>query len=98
MGEKLGIVLSLKNEKFGIGLVQEAVEGTEIIYCYKDKNTEQYLFEYDEKMYIYEQSLLESMFKKYMDDQKTTKRNINHRSGLFDSMLWKVINGRNGDE
>lgn len=98
MGEKLGIVLSLKNEKFGIGLVQEAVEGTEIIYCYKDKNTEQYLFEYDEKMYIYEQSLLENVFKKYMEDQKTTKHNVNHRSGLFDSMLWKVINGRNGDE
>lgn len=98
MGEKLGIVLSLKNEKFGIGLVQEAVGGTEIIYCYKDKNTEQYLFEYDEKMYIYEQSLLENVFKKYMEGQNTTKRNINHRSGLFDSMLWKVINGRNGDE
>lgn len=98
MGEKLGIVLSLKNEKFGIGLVQEAVEGTEIIYCYKDKNTGQYLFEYDEKMYIYEQSLLENVFKKYMEDQDATKRNINHRSGLFDSMLWKVINGRNGDE
>lgn len=98
MGEKLGIVLSLKNEKFGIGLVQEAVEGTEIIYCYKDKNTEQYLFEYDEKMYIYEKSLLENVFKKYMEDQNATKRNINHRSGLFDSMLWKVINGRNGDE
>lgn len=98
MGEKLGIVLSLKNEKFGIGLVQEAVEGTEIIYCYKDKNTEQYLFEYDEIMYIYEQSLLENVFKKYIEDQNTTKRNINHRSGLFDSMLWKVINGRNGDE
>ena len=40
----------------------------------------------------------ENVFKKYMEDQDATKRNINHRSGLFDSMLWKVINGRNGAE
>ena len=98
MGEKLGIVLALKNEKFGIGLVQEAVEGTEIIYCYKDKNTERYLFEYAEEMYMYEQSLLENVLKKYIEDQNAKKQTTSHRSGLFDSVLWKVINGRNGDE
>lgn len=98
MGEKLGIVLSLKNEKFGIELIQEAVEGTETIYCYKDKNTKQCLFEYTDRMYIYEQSLLENAFKKYVNDQNENRQTISHRNGLFDSVLWKVINGRNGDE
>jgi len=98
MGEKLGISISLQNEKFGIGLAQETVDGTEIIYCYQDRNTEQYFFEYNEEMYIYEPSLLEKSFKKYIEDQNESKRYSVHRSGLFDSMLWKVINGRNGEE
>lgn len=97
MGDKLGIALALKNEKFGIGLVQEAVEGTETIYCYQDKNTEQYLFEYEEVMYIYEPSLLENSFKKFMEDQNEARRIPSYRNNLFDSALWKVINGRNGD-
>lgn len=98
MGEKLGIMLSLKNEKFGIGLVQETVDGTEIVYCYKDKDTEKYLFEYNDDMYMYESSLFENAFKKYVADENAKKNIETHRSSLFDSMLRKVINGRSVDE
>lgn len=98
MGDNLGISLSLKSEKFGIGLVQDSVEGTETIYCYKDKNTEKFLFEYADEMYIYESSLFQKAFKKYEDEQNGNRLLQERRIGRFDSIFSRITNGRNGDK
>lgn len=99
MGDKLGIVFQLTNERFGIGLVQETVEGLENIHCYKDKETNEFLFEYNDEMYYYKTKVFSNAFVKHMEDEKVIKTNMigKSKNGVFETVLRKVITAR-GEE